>query len=75
MWRGLVPNIFRNSIINAAEIATFDQVKDYILDRKLMADNVYLHLVSSSIAGFVAAIVGSPVDVIKTRVMNAVFFN
>jgi hypothetical protein len=40
-----------------------------------MADNVYLHLVSSSTAGFVASVVGSPVDVIKTRIMNAVIFD
>lgn len=43
-----------------------------ILYHKLMQDNIYCHLISSSIAGFVAAVVGSPVDVIKTRVMNAV---
>lgn len=72
LWTGLVPNIFRNAIINAAEIATFDQVKDMLLSRNLMQDNVYCHLVSSSIAGFTAAVVGSPVDVIKTRIMNSV---
>lgn len=66
-----MPNIFRNAIINAAEIATFDQVKDILLSRNLMSDNVYCHLVSSSIAGFTAAVVGSPVDVIKTRIMNS----
>ena len=69
-----MPNIFRNSIINAAEIATFDQVKDMILARKLLEDNILCHLVSSSIAGFTAAIIGSPVDVIKTRIMNAVIY-
>jgi len=42
-----------------------------ILHRKLMDDNIPCHLVSSSIAGFVAAFIGSPVDVLKTRLMNA----
>lgn len=42
-----------------------------ILHAKLMDDGVPLHLISSSCAGFVATVVGSPVDVIKTRVMNA----
>lgn len=65
------PNIIRNSIINAAEIATFDQVKDMILRRNLMEDGIPCHLVSSAIAGFTACIVGSPVDVLKTRLMNA----
>ena len=36
-----------------------------------MEDNVISHFLSSGIAGFVAAFVGSPVDVTKTRIMNA----
>lgn len=71
LWTGVGPNIIRNSIINAAEIATFDYAKDIILSKKLMEDGISCHLVSSAIAGFVACIVGSPVDVLKTRIMNA----
>lgn len=71
LWTGVGPNIIRNSIINAAEIATFDQAKDMILRRKLMEDDVPCHLLCSSIAGFTATIIGSPVDVLKTRIMNA----
>lgn len=65
------PNIVRNSIINAAEIATFDYAKDRILGAKAMEDGVLCHLVSSAIAGFVACVIGSPVDVLKTRIMNS----
>lgn len=36
-----------------------------------MQDNIGCHLVSSAIAGFTASVVGSPVDVLKTRIMNA----
>lgn len=71
LWTGLGPNIIRNSIINAAEIATFDIVKDMILERKLLEDNITCHLISSAIAGFTACVIGSPVDVLKTRIMNA----
>lgn len=42
-----------------------------ILEAKLMEDGIPCHLISSSIAGFTAATVGSPVDVLKTRIMNA----
>eukprot|EP00919_Chromeraceae_sp_WS-2016_P077850 GHVR01184180.1.p1 GENE.GHVR01184180.1~~GHVR01184180.1.p1 ORF type:complete len:106 (+),score=4.08 GHVR01184180.1:1441-1758(+) len=42
-----------------------------ILRRKLMEDAVPCNLLSSSIAGFVACVIGSPVDVLKTRIMNA----
>ncbi|KRX05306.1 Mitochondrial carrier domain [Pseudocohnilembus persalinus] len=70
-WTGVGPNILRNAVINACELATFDQVKQTLLHYKLMEDNVFCHIVSSSCAGFMACTVGSPVDVIKTRVMNA----
>ncbi len=33
--------------------------------------SVSTHMVCSAIAGFVAAVVGSPVDVLKTRIMNS----
>jgi len=36
-----------------------------------MTDNIYAHFVCSAIAGFVATVVGSPFDVIKTRMMSA----
>ncbi len=36
-----------------------------------MDDGVPCHIVSSAIAGFTACIIGSPVDVLKTRLMNA----
>lgn len=36
-----------------------------------MNDNFGCHLVCGFLAGFVAVIVGSPVDVMKTRIMNA----
>ena len=36
-----------------------------------MKDGIPCHLLCASMAGFTAVIFGSPVDVLKTRVMNA----
>ena len=36
-----------------------------------MRDDVPCHLLCSGIAGFTATIIGSPLDVLKTRIMNA----
>jgi len=72
LWTGIGPNVLRNATINASELATYDEVKSLIVKRKgWMNDNIYAHFVCSAIAGFVAAVVGSPVDVIKTRIMGA----
>ena len=31
MWKGIGPNIARNAIINAAELASYDQIKQSML--------------------------------------------
>ncbi|KAM0027776.1 putative mitochondrial carrier UCP, mitochondrial carrier domain superfamily [Helianthus debilis subsp. tardiflorus] len=70
LWTGLGPNIARNAIINAAELASYDQVKQTILKIPGFTDNVFTHLLSGLGAGFVAVCVGSPVDVVKSRMMG-----
>ncbi|KAH7514576.1 mitochondrial uncoupling protein 1 [Ziziphus jujuba] len=70
LWTGLGPNIARNAIINAAELASYDQVKQTILKIPGFTDNVFTHLLSGLGAGFFAVCVGSPVDVVKSRMMG-----
>jgi len=69
-WKGVGPNIIRNSIINAAELATYDQAKQTILNSGLLQDGLACHFSSALTAGFMATLVGSPADVLKTRIMN-----
>jgi len=69
-WKGVGPNIVRNSIINAAELATYDQTKQTILKYELLTDGYACHFASGLTAGFMATLVGSPADVLKTRIMN-----
>lgn len=71
MWTGLGPNIFRNGVMNAAELATYDQSKQIIVGGGYMKDGTLSYIAASTITGFVTAFIGSPVDVTKTRIMNA----
>ncbi|KFM64393.1 Mitochondrial uncoupling protein 2, partial [Stegodyphus mimosarum] len=71
LWKGTLPNITRNAIVNAAELVCYDMIKEFILARKLMTDNVPCHFTSAFAAGFCATVVASPVDVVKTRFMNS----
>jgi solute carrier family 25 (mitochondrial uncoupling protein), member 8/9 len=72
LWIGVAPNIMRNSIINAAEIASYDQYKEFFTQScGFNPVAFYTHFVCAFGAGFNAVIVGSPVDVLKTRMMNA----
>ena len=68
-WTGIIPNILRNSVINAAEIASYDQYKQMILQYTGMKDSMPLHIICATMAGFTACIFGSPFDVTKTRMM------
>jgi len=71
LWKGSIPNIARNCIVNACELVTYDYTKSFILSHQLMTDNLPCHSVSAFITGFVTTCVASPVDVLKTRYMNA----
>ncbi|XP_042512336.1 mitochondrial uncoupling protein 1 [Macadamia integrifolia] len=70
LWTGLGPNVARNAIINAAELASYDQVKQTILKIPGFTDNVFTHILSGLGAGFFAVCIGSPVDVVKSRMMG-----
>lgn len=51
LWKGAVPNIFRNSIVNVAEIVCYDIVKDCFMKYLLMKDNIQCHFSSAVVAG------------------------
>lgn len=70
LWTGLGPNIARNAIINAAELASYDQVKETILKIPGFTDNVLTHILAGLGAGFFAVSIGSPIDVVKSRMMG-----
>lgn len=69
LWTGTTPNVARVSVVNAAELATYDQIKGVLMRRFGFRDNVYCHLAASLCAGLLAVSAGSPFDVIKSRAM------
>ena len=71
LWTGLGPAIVRNSIINATELASYEQAKEFFVASCGARDGLPLHIAAATTAGFAATIIGSPVDVVKTRVMAA----
>lgn len=70
LWRGSSLTVNRAMIVTAAQLATYDEVKETMMDKFGMKDGLGTHVLSSFTAGFVAAVASNPVDVIKTRVMN-----
>ncbi|OMO63522.1 Mitochondrial brown fat uncoupling protein [Corchorus olitorius] len=70
LWRGSALTVNRAMIVTASQLATYDQVKEMILNKGVMNDGIGTHVTASFAAGFVAAVASNPIDVIKTRVMN-----
>ncbi|KAM9317137.1 LOW QUALITY PROTEIN: mitochondrial uncoupling protein 4 [Gastrophryne carolinensis] len=59
LWAGWVPNVQRAALVNMGDLTTYDTKDDSLC-----------HSISSICAGLVAATLGTPADVIKTRIMN-----
>lgn len=70
LWRGSGLTINRAMLVTASQLASYDQIKEMILEKGVMRDGLGTHVTASFAAGFVAAVASNPVDVIKTRVMN-----
>ncbi|XAR73472.1 hypothetical protein NMG60_11007446 [Bertholletia excelsa] len=70
LWRGSSLTVNRAMLVTASQLASYDQIKEMILEKRLMKDGLGTHVTASFAAGFVAAVASNPVDVIKTRVMN-----
>ena len=71
LYRGMLPNIARNCIINVGETVVYDAVKDSLISGGYMKDGIGCHFASAVVAGVTATLVASPVDVVKTRFMNS----
>lgn len=70
LWKGSIPNVQRAALVNLGDLTTYDSVKRYILKNTSLPDDHVVHIMSSICAGLVAALLGTPADVVKTRVMN-----
>ncbi|XP_014243834.1 mitochondrial uncoupling protein 4 [Cimex lectularius] len=70
LWKGSIPNVQRAALVNLGDLTTYDTAKQFILSHTNLEDSHTTHVLSSGCAGLVAATMGTPVDVVKTRVMN-----
>ncbi|XP_052601353.1 mitochondrial uncoupling protein 4 isoform X1 [Peromyscus californicus insignis] len=70
LWAGWVPNIQRAALVNMGDLTTYDTVKHYLVLNTPLEDNIATHGLSSLCSGLVASILGTPADVIKSRIMN-----
>lgn len=68
LWRGVNPTAQRAAVIAAVELPVYDFCKSYLV--KFLGDNASNHFISSLFASIGSAIASTPIDVVRTRLMN-----
>jgi len=70
LWRGCGPTVARAMVVNAAQLSTYSQAKQYILGTGYINDGIFCHFVASMISGLATTAASMPVDIVKTRIQN-----
>uniref|UniRef100_A0A915MBX7 Mitochondrial dicarboxylate carrier n=1 Tax=Meloidogyne javanica TaxID=6303 RepID=A0A915MBX7_MELJA len=61
----------RAILMTIGQLPFYDQIKQMLIKANLAKDNIYTHLFSSFLAASGATVLTQPMDVLKTRLMNA----
>ncbi|KPM11202.1 mitochondrial 2-oxoglutarate/malate carrier protein-like protein [Sarcoptes scabiei] len=70
LWRGCLPTIGRAMVVNAVQLATYSQTKQFLLSTPYFKDNIGCHFVASMTSGLFTTAASMPVDIAKTRIQN-----
>ncbi|XP_033609205.1 mitochondrial uncoupling protein Bmcp isoform X2 [Cryptotermes secundus] len=68
LWRGVGPTAQRAAVIAAVELPVYDFCKHHLMSS--LGNHISNHFVSSFIASLGSAVASTPLDVIRTRLMN-----
>ncbi|KAI6189692.1 hypothetical protein M3Y97_00036200 [Aphelenchoides bicaudatus] len=71
LFNGGTMAVARAILMTIGQLAFYDQVKATLVKNQIMDDSVPTHLLSSFVAASAATVLTQPVDVLKTRMMNA----
>ncbi|XP_054269594.1 mitochondrial 2-oxoglutarate/malate carrier protein-like isoform X1 [Macrosteles quadrilineatus] len=68
LYTGLRPTVLRAMIANVAQLVSYTQAKEFLINKGHMENNTKCHIVSSIVSGFMFAFATCPIDVLKTRI-------
>jgi len=71
LWNGTEWASSRAVLVTVGQLCFYDVIKDYLLSTPYFNDNLMTHFTSSLGAGTTATMLTQPLDVLKTRAMNA----
>ncbi|CAH8833700.1 unnamed protein product [Trichobilharzia szidati] len=70
LWRGAIPTMGRAAVVNGAQLATYSQAKQKILETGYLTDGLGVHTLASLLSGFTTSVFSLPIDIAKTRIQN-----
>lgn len=70
-YRGILPNIIRAALVTTSQLSSYDQFKEILKKSSYFSEGILRDFTSAVLAGFVATTVCSPMDVMKSRIMNS----
>uniref|UniRef100_A0A3Q4IBB1 Solute carrier family 25 member 11 n=1 Tax=Neolamprologus brichardi TaxID=32507 RepID=A0A3Q4IBB1_NEOBR len=70
LLQGCIPTMARAVVVNAAQLASYSQSKQALLDSGYFGDDILCHFCASMISGLVTTAASMPVDIVKTRIQN-----
>lgn len=73
LWRGVSASMARVSLLSGAQLSTYDQTKQIVVQSGWCNDGPTLHVSSACFSGFVAQAACMPADVVKTRVQSGLY--
>lgn len=71
MFNGVTMASSRAVFVTIGQLACYDQIKSILLHTTFFEDNLITHFSASVLAGTIATFLTMPLDVMKTRMMNA----
>ena len=69
-YKGLLPTVIRATMLNGTKLGTYDTIKHTLINSYGMEEGKKCQFMASVVAGFCMTVVTSPLDNIKTRIMN-----
>lgn len=67
---GLHPHHGSGVVVDAAQLASYSQQKQFFLDSGYFSDNILYHFCARTISGLVTTAACMPVDIVKTQIQN-----
>jgi len=70
LYAGFAPNMVRNMVIGSSELVAYYQTKQWLIKTMGWQETIGTHCAASGVAGLTAAVLGSPMDTVASRVMQ-----